>query len=69
MTTKLANIRRETDLTQKKLAEISGVNLRMIQKYESGDRDINRAEAETVYRLAKALNVPMESLIKDLEDN
>lgn len=42
----------------------------MLQKYEQGDRDLNKAQAETVYKLAKALNCKMEELIdiqKDLD--
>ena len=66
--TKLKEIRINKNITQKKLAEISGVNIRMIQKYETGERDLNKAEVVTVYRLAKALDVPIEDLltIKDL---
>lgn len=68
--TKLKEIRTNQNITQKKLAEISGVNIRMIQKYETGERDLNKAEVVTVYRLAKALDVPIEDLltIKELED-
>ena len=57
-------------LSQSQLAKASGVSLRMLQKYEQGDRDLNKAQAETVYKLAKALNCKMEELIdiqKDLD--
>lgn len=57
--------RRQTKrLTQAKLAEESGVNVRMIQHYEQGVKDINRAAALTVYRLAQALECTVEDLLE-----
>lgn len=64
MTTNLKTIRKAAGLSQSKLAEISGVNLRMIQYYEQGAKDINKAEVLTVYRLAQALNCTVEDLIE-----
>ena len=60
----LKKIRKENNLSQSQLAELSGVSLRMIQKYETGDRDINNASAVTVYKLAQALNVKVEDLLR-----
>lgn len=62
--TNLKRIRKAAGLSQSKLAEISGVNLRMIQYYEQGAKDINKAEVLTVYRLAQALNCIVEDLIE-----
>lgn len=59
----LKRIREEKNITQSKLSEESGVNLQMIQKYEQGVKDINKAQAETVYKLARALNCNMEDII------
>jgi len=57
--------RRQTKrFTQAKLAEASGVNVRMIQHYEQGVKDINRAAALTVYRLAQALDCTVEDLLE-----
>ena len=67
---KLKEKRMQRKLSQSQLAKASGVSLRMLQKYEQGDRDLNKAQAETVYKLAKALNCKMEALIdiqKDLD--
>lgn len=67
---KLKEIRTQQGLSQSLLSKSSGVSLRMLQKYEQGDRDLNKAQAETVYKLAKALNCRMEELIdiqKDLD--
>lgn len=60
----LKNIREDRVLSQAKLAEASGVSVRMIQYYEQGIKDINKAQAETVYKLARALNCNMEDLIE-----
>lgn len=60
----LKNIRKERGYSQKQLADLSGVNVRMIQFYEQGARDINIAQADTVYKLAQALECNMEELLE-----
>lgn len=59
----LQKIRKRAGLSQSQLAELSGVSLRMIQKYETGDRDINNASAITVHKLAQTLKVNVEDLL------
>lgn len=61
---KLKYIRESKGLSQSQLAKASGVNVRMIQNYEQGIRDINKAEALTVYKLAKSLDVEMSELLE-----
>lgn len=60
----LQKIREFNNISQKKLGELSGVSFRMIQNYEQGVRDINKAQAITVFKLAKALGCSMEDLIQ-----
>ena len=60
---KLKLIRTSRGLTQKELAKKSGVNFRMIQHYEQGDKDLNRAAVETVIKLARALDCNITDLI------
>lgn len=60
----LKTIRENRDFSQAKLSEASGVNIRMIQYYEQGFKDINKAQAITVYKLAGALDCGMEDLIE-----
>ena len=62
--THLKWIRTERGLTQAQLAEASGVNVRMIQHYEQGTKDINVAGALTVYKIAQALNCRVEDLLE-----
>lgn len=56
--------RAKAGLSQSKLAELSGVNVRMIQYYEQGVKDINKAQTETLFKLAKTLNCTIEDLIE-----
>lgn len=63
--TNLKKIREATGFSQAKLAEASGVNVRMIQYYEQGAKDIDAAAALTVYRLAQALNCTVEDLLEN----
>lgn len=62
--TNLKRIRTAYGFTQAKLAERSGVSLRSIQMYEQRNKNINKASADTMYRLAKVLGCTMEDLIE-----
>ena len=62
--TRLKAVRRMRGLTQKSLAEKSGITLRMIQLYEQRQNNINRAEAATVLFLSRALHCRMEELLE-----
>lgn len=55
--------REDKGLTQLELSEKSGVNLRMIQNYEQGVKDINKASVVTVLQLAEALGVDVYDII------
>ena len=56
----LKTIRKQSRFTQKQLAELTGVALRMIQAYEQGDQDIRKAEARSVLALSKVLGCAPE---------
>lgn len=60
----LKKLRNKSGLSQSQLAEKSGVNVRMIQHYEQGQKPINNAEAMTVYKLAQALDCTVEDLLE-----
>lgn len=62
--TKLQTIRKATGLSQKQLAEKSGVTLRMIQQYEQRAKDINKATASNLFALAQALGCKAEDLLE-----
>ena len=61
---KLKQLREEKNITQAKLSELSGVNLQMIQKYEQGVKDINKAQGITLHALAQALECKIEDLLE-----
>lgn len=60
----LKRIREASGLTQAALATASGINIRAVQDYEQGHKDINKAKAMTVYRLSEALRVDMRDLLE-----
>lgn len=60
---KLKKIRTNKGLSQGGLAALTSVNVRTIQKYEQGERNINKASGETLYKLSKALNCNIEDLL------
>lgn len=64
ISTKLKEIREKQGLSQRKLAEISGVKKRLIQLYEQRENDINKGGAYTLYSLATALNVKVEDILE-----
>ena len=60
---KLKWIREMRGYSQTSLASATGNSTRTIRAFESGYRNINLAEANTVYRLATVLGVKMEELL------
>lgn len=50
-------------LSQRELAELSGVPLRQIQLFEQRQRNISKTQAVTVQMLSKALGCTMEELL------
>ena len=62
--TNLKRIRSYYGCTQAELAKRSGVSLRSIQMYEQRNKDINKAHADTLYRISRVLGCSMESLLE-----
>ncbi|WP_431977866.1 helix-turn-helix domain-containing protein [Micromonospora haikouensis] len=60
---RLAEIRRESRLTQEQLAERSGVSVEVIRKLEQGSR--GTARLDTLHALARALGVATSALLGD----
>ena len=50
-------------MTQKELAEKSGVNIRQIQKYESGEYETGNMTLKNAIALAKALDCEVKDLL------
>ena len=64
----LQKIRKLRVLSHNGLVIRSGVSRSLITKYESGERNINKASVDTIYKLAKALNCSIEDII-DVSDS
>ena len=62
--TNLKRIRELTGLSQSKLAAEAGVSLRSIQMYEQRNKDINKAQALTTVKIARALGCEVEDLME-----
>ena len=63
--TNLKKIRQARGLSQSKLACIAEVELRSIQMYEQRRNDINKAQVETLYKLARVLGCNIEDLLEN----
>ncbi|WP_024866145.1 helix-turn-helix domain-containing protein [Butyrivibrio sp. FCS014] len=61
----LKRLRQYAELSQRALAERSGVPLRQIQLFEQGQRDITRTQGQTLYQLSKALGCSIEELVRN----
>ena len=62
--TRLQARRKNCKLTQRKLSELSGVNIRTIQQYEGRAKDINKAAGATLRSLAQVLSCRIEDLLE-----
>ena len=62
---RLQDKRKVAGMSQSELAKKSGVNVRLIQHYEQGTKDINKAQVITVLQLAEALDVDVYDIIND----
>ena len=61
---KLQKLRQSKGLSQNQLAKTSGINVRSLQKYETGERDINRVAGITLHKLAQTLECNIEDLLE-----
>lgn len=62
--TNLASIRRAAGLSQKQLAEAADIPVRTIQQYEQRQKNINKAQAEYIFRMARVLGCKMDDLLE-----
>lgn len=59
----LKKVRRLCGLTQEELSEISGVSINTIRAYERKSKDINKAQANILFDLSKALKCPVNEIL------
>ena len=65
--TNLKLLRQKAGLSQRELAEMSGVPMRTIQQYEQRQKNINKAKAEYLVMVAKVLCCTVDDLIEKTE--
>jgi len=65
--TRLKQRRKNAGISQRELAERSGVPIRTIQQYEQRQKSINKAQAECLVMLAKVLCCTVEDLLEKVE--
>ncbi|MCX5679052.1 MAG: helix-turn-helix transcriptional regulator [Candidatus Omnitrophica bacterium] len=58
----IKKIRQQKNLSQEKLARLTDISLNTLTKIESGFT--KRPSIQTIYKIAKALEVPMENLVE-----
>ena len=61
---KLKEMREKRGLTQAELADRAGIKIGTYRMYEQGVKDINKAAAISVYRLAQVLRCAVEDLLE-----
>ena len=62
---RLKRIRQYAGLSQRELADLSGVPLRTIQQYEQRAKDINKANVDYVVSLSKVLKCEVAMLLEE----
>ena len=65
--TQLKQRRKNAGLSQRELAERSGVPIRTIQQYEQRQKSINKAQAESLVMLSKVLCCSVDDLLEKVE--
>lgn len=65
---KLKMYREKKGLSQQELANVSGITKRIIQDWEQGQRNINGAAGERLYRLALVFGCRVEDLLENKEE-
>lgn len=62
--TYLKFFRKQMGITQKELADATGIPIKTIQQYEQGVKNINKASAENIIKLSKKLCCRPEQLLE-----
>jgi len=56
----LKNVRKKNNITQKQLAELTGISKRTISAYESKNRDLGKIELNKAIKITKVLKCRIE---------
>lgn len=61
----LQSERKKRKISTQDIADLTGVSRRTLEAYESGARDIEKASYETLRKISRVLNVPIEKLVEE----
>lgn len=61
----ILRLRLSRGMSQSELAEASNVKLRSIQMYEQRVNDIDKAQAQTLYKFSRVLGCHIEDLLEN----
>lgn len=59
----IKTLRRAARLTQKQLADVAGIDIRNLQRYESGEFDVANMSLSVAVKIADALGVDAKKLL------
>lgn len=62
---RLKRLRESRGMSQAELAKASGVNKRSIEMYEQFQNDIDKAQVQTVYKLARVIGCNVEDILEN----
>lgn len=60
---RIKTLRRAAKLTQKQLADVAGIDIRNLQRYESGEFDVANMSLSVAVKIADALGVDAKKLL------
>lgn len=63
----LQKLRQAAGLSQAKLAAAAGINARVLQTYEQGQRDLSGAKLATLLKICIALGCTLDDILQDDE--
>ena len=63
----LQRLRKAAGLSQSQLANMTGLNVQVLQQYERGARDLNGAKLVTLLKICNALGCRLADIITDEE--
>lgn len=63
--TRLKELRERAGLSQAKLAALTGLNVRTLQEYEQGRKNLNGAKLVTLLQLCTALGCTLRDIVTD----
>lgn len=63
----LQKLRLAAGLSQSQLAKAAGINVRTLQHYEQGSKDLNTARITTLLKLCNALKCALSDILSDPE--